>query len=190
MTPASGRIGGKVPLGIAGLCLIAMPAAAQQARAPAPAQPQSASQLRMGSKPQELLFTKITVSDLARSVKFYTEVVGLKLVTSPDIDMPGPPAPGAPEADYAAVTLNHSGSMADAMLVLIKRRGVVPVASVTGQVIVGIKVPSTDGIVEAARKAGHPPTRPFAGNGSPAHIADPDGYGIELVQAKSFEARR
>lgn len=159
----------------------AWPATAQQTAAPAQAA------LRMGSQPQEVLFTKITVSDLNDSVDFYTNVIGLKLVTSPDIDLAQPPPRGAPEQDYASATLNYSGSMADAMLVLIKRRGVAPNREFAQQVIVGIKVRSTGEAMEAARRAGHEPTRPWRGPGSPGHIADPDGYGIELVQAASFE---
>jgi lactoylglutathione lyase len=145
--------------------------------------------LRMGSQPREVLFTKITVSDLNDSLDFYTKVIGLKLVTSPDIDLAQPPPRGAPEQDYASATLNYSGSMADAMLVLIKRRGVVPDRAFTKQVIVGIKVRSTAEAMEAARRAGHEPIRPWSGPGNPGHIADPDGYGIELVQAGSFERK-
>jgi catechol 2,3-dioxygenase-like lactoylglutathione lyase family enzyme len=142
--------------------------------------------LRMGTRPQEVLFTKITVADLHRSVDFYTKVIGLKLVTSPDITLAQPPPRGSAEQDYASATLNYSGSMADAMLVLIKRRGVVPTRDAASQVIVGIKVASTGTAMEAARRAGHAPTRPWRGRGSPGHIADPDGYGVELVQAGSF----
>lgn len=176
---------------IAGLCLSSPPALAQSTAAAADAATVQRRQpaLRMGSHPREVLFTKITVSDLHRSVDFYTKILGLKLVTSPDIDVAQPPPRGAPEPNYSSATLNYSGSMADAMLVLIKRMGVPPVKEVTSMVIVGIKVSSTADAVAAARGVGHEPTRSWRGPGNPAHIADPDGYGIELVQAGSFERR-
>jgi hypothetical protein len=56
--------------------------------------------VHMGSKPQQILITKITVADLQRSHDFYTRIVGLRPVTSPDMQLPVLPPPGSPEKDF------------------------------------------------------------------------------------------
>jgi catechol 2,3-dioxygenase-like lactoylglutathione lyase family enzyme len=154
-----------------------------------PDQPQQAPAPRLGTKPQELYLTKITVSDLKRSLDFYTGIIGLKLVTVGDIKLPKPPAPGDPEKEFVEVPLNYTGSMADPLIVLMKRKGKTPSPEFTSLVTIGFKVPSTRATMDRAAQAGHKPLRPFTGEGGVGLLTDPDGYTIELVQAPSFENR-
>jgi catechol 2,3-dioxygenase-like lactoylglutathione lyase family enzyme len=133
--------------------------------------------------------TKITVSDLRQSYDFYTRIVGLKPVTSPDMELPKLPAPTDPEKDFIEIALNYSGSIADPLFLLIKRRGIVPTPEQAALVTLGFKVPDTAAVMERASQAGFKPSRPFLGGGRVGFIKDPDGYTIEFLQPRSFEAR-
>lgn len=169
---------------IAGL-ITSSSSVAQQA-GPAPAAQARPLSPRMGTQPQELLLSKITVSDLSRSLDFYTKVVGLKLVTSPDMPLPKPPAAGEPEKDFIEIALNYSGSMADPLFVVMKRRGKAVPREFAGLIDIGFKVPSTAAVMERAKHAGFQPTRPFGGAGQPGFLLDPDGYSVEFIEARSF----
>jgi catechol 2,3-dioxygenase-like lactoylglutathione lyase family enzyme len=157
------------------------------ASAQTPAKPSAIPDVRMGTKPQEMYLAKITVSDLQRSLEFYTKVVGLKLVTSPDMKVPEPPKASDPEKDFVEVALNYSGSMAEPLFVVMKRKGKTPPKEFASLVTIGFKVPSTKAVIDRAAQAGFQPLRPFGGDGQPAFLTDPDGYGIELVQGRSFD---
>ena len=170
--------------GVMAVALIGAPVAAQAPRAPS--QPPAP---RMGTKPQEMYLAKITVSDLNRSLDFYTNIIGLKLVTSPDMELPKPPKPGDPEKDFVEIALNYSGSMADPLFVLMKRRGKTLSADNAALVTIGFKVPSTKRTMDRAVQAGFKPMRPFGGEGQPGLLADPDGYTVELVQGRSFDGQ-
>ena len=137
----------------------------------------------VGTKSQEILLTKITVSDLLKSYEFYTKVVGLKLVTSPDIELSKAPTPSDAEKDFVEIPLNFSGSMADPMFLLIKQRGVKPSPELTKMVVVGLKVESRKALVDRATQAGHKPVREVSvGGAQVSFIADPDGYMLEVFQ--------
>lgn len=144
---------------------------------------------RMGTRSPEFLMTKITVSDLQKSYDFYTRIVGLKLVTSPDMPLPRMPAPGDPEKDFIEIPLNYSGSMADPLFLLIKRRGQIPTAGQAGLVTLGFKVPDVAAAMQRAAEAGIQPSRPFTAAGRIGFIKDPDGYTVEFIQPPSFESR-
>jgi len=150
---------------------------------------QARPEVRMGTMPEELILTKITVADLNRSYDFYTKVVGLKAVSSPDIPISKLPQPGDPEKAFIEIPLNFSGSMADPMFLLIKRRGVQPTPEGAGLVWIGFKVPSITTILARAAQLGIQPTRPFNAEGGMAFLRDPDGYNVELVQTPSFQTR-
>jgi catechol 2,3-dioxygenase-like lactoylglutathione lyase family enzyme len=156
---------------------LAAPVAAEApAAAPAPQQRTTS----LGSREQELLFAKISVSDLSRSYEFYTKVIGLKLA-SPQLK---PPTPGDPEVDFREIPLNFSGSLADPFFVLMKRRGVVPVAAQAELTWVGFKVPDANAAVDRAAAAGAQVVRrPAPGPISYGFVRDPDGYTIEFIQA-------
>jgi catechol 2,3-dioxygenase-like lactoylglutathione lyase family enzyme len=137
----------------------------------------------VGTKSQEILLTKITVSDLVKSYEFYTHVIGLKLVTSPDIPLSKAPTASDPEKDFVEIPLNFSGSMADPMFLLIKQRGVKPSPESARMVIVGLKVENRKGLVERATQAGYKPVREVSvGGAQVSFIADPDGYTLEVFE--------
>ena len=161
------------------------PASAQQPPAAASAAP-SRREVRMGTKPQEFLMAKVVVSDLVKSYEFYTQVIGLKLVTSPDIPTAKAPTPTDPEKDFVEIPLNYSGSMADALFLLIKRRGQKPSPEWTSMVTLGFKVPDSRVVVERAVNAGYKAPRGVPGEGQAGFVSDPDGYNVELVSTPSF----
>ena len=140
----------------------------------------------MGTKPQELIMAKVTVSDLPKLYEFYTKIIGLKLVTSPDMPLAKAPTPNDPEKEFVEIPLNYSGSMADPLFLLMKQRGKKPSAEFANMVVIGFKVPDVRGMVERAVKAGHVAPRGIPGEGQPGFINDPDGYKVELIQVPSF----
>src|ERR1022692_1982871 len=96
-----------------------VPASAQQ-QSPAPPAARQRPEVRMGTKPEEFLMAKVAVSDLVKSYEFYTQVIGLKLVNSPDIATAKAPTPNDPEKDFVEIPLNYSGSMADPLFLIMK----------------------------------------------------------------------
>jgi catechol 2,3-dioxygenase-like lactoylglutathione lyase family enzyme len=159
--------------------------ASAAAQSPAPAKP-APPQVRMGTKPQQFIMTKVTVSDLPKSFEFYTKVVGLKLVTSPDVPTAKAPTPSDPEKEFVEVPLNFSGSMADPLFVLMKQRGKKPVAEQASLVVIGFKVPDVRVAVKQAMDAGYSAPRGIPAVGMPGFINDPDGYKVEFIQVSSF----
>src|SRR5579862_436148 len=163
-----------------------VPASAQQqSAAPAVAAPRP--EVRMGTKPQEFLMAKVAVSDLVKSYEFYTQVIGLKLVTSPDIATAKAPTPNDPEKEFVEIPLNYSGSMADALFLIMKRRGQKPSWEWNNMVTLGFKVPDSRAVVERALKAGYKAPRGVPGEGQAGFVTDPDGYNVELVSTPSFK---
>jgi predicted enzyme related to lactoylglutathione lyase len=110
--------------------------------------------------------TKIMVSDQQKFYDFYTRIVGLKLVTSPDMPLQKIPVQGDPEKVIIEIPLNYSGST------------------------LGFKVPDVAQAMERAGKASIQPSRPFTAAGRIGFIKDPDGYTVEFIQPPSFESRR
>jgi catechol 2,3-dioxygenase-like lactoylglutathione lyase family enzyme len=162
-----------------------IPASAQQQAPAAPAAPQR-PEVRMGTKPQEFLMAKVAVSDLVKSYEFYTQIIGLKLVTSPDIATAKAPTPNDAEKDFVEIPLNYTGTMADPLFLLTKRRGQKPSPEWTNMVTLGFKVPDSRAIVERAVKAGYKAPRGLPGEGQAGFVTDPDGYNVELVSTPSF----
>lgn len=170
------------------LTAVTFSAAAQQmAPAAAAAKAHAPMMVRQGTKPEELYLTKITVADLVKSYEFYTKVIGLKLVTSPDMDLPKAPTASDPEKDFAEIPLNFSGSMRDPLFVLMKRRGKTPAAESASLTSVGFKVPDARATVQRALDAGYKSLHDLPVGGRPGFVVDPDGYTVELVQGPAFE---
>lgn len=175
-----------IPALLVGILSTFASASAQQQSSPTPGTQQQRPQVRMGTKPQQFIMTKVTVSDLPKSYEFYTQVIGLKLVTSPDMPMARAPTPNDPEKEFVEIPLNYSGSMADPLFLLVKRRGKRPSAEYANMVVIGFKVPDVRGTVERAVQAGYAAPRGIPGEGQPGFINDPDGYKVELIQVPSF----
>jgi catechol 2,3-dioxygenase-like lactoylglutathione lyase family enzyme len=149
------------------------------------------SPLFLGTRPAELMFQKIAVSQMRASYDFYTKLLGLKEVESAG---PAKISIDNPNADttFAEVCLNFSGSAADPLLCLIKAKDVNPDPEYTKLTWVGVKTPDIHAMLERLRSAGyHPPDQPDNFRGVLVSVvSDPDGYSVEIVQAKSAPIAR
>ena len=118
------------------------------------------------------------VRDPARSVKFYTEVLGMKLLRTTD----------RPEQKYSLAFVGYYTEDRTAVLELTYNYGVerYDLGGAFGHVAVG--VPDVAGACERVRKSGGKVTReagPVKGGTSViAFVEDPDGYKIEFIETK------
>lgn len=108
----------------------------------------------------------LRVSDLERSKKFYTEVLGLKVNAKV-------PAQGEP-VEYL---LGLTGDIRADTLIVIRKGEVVPGATEFGNIV--IVVPDGRKMAERVAAAGYPPAKIVDGTNI---VRDPDGYKIELYQ--------
>ena len=125
-------------------------------------------------KPIRVAGLGIRVSDIERSRKFYTEVLGLKV----DARVP---AQGEP-AEYL---LGMTGDLRADTLIVIRKGEVKPGATEFGSIT--IVVPSGRKMAERVAAAGYPPARIVDGTN---FVKDPDGYTIELYQRPAPAARQ
>jgi len=123
-----------------------------------------------------ILHTMLRVGDLQRSVKFYTDVLGMKLLRTTD----------RPEQKYSLAFVGYDDEKRAAVLELTYNYGVdrYELGSAFGHVAIG--VPDVAGACERVRKNGGKVTRepgPVKGGTSViAFVEDPDGYKIEFIQ--------
>jgi catechol 2,3-dioxygenase-like lactoylglutathione lyase family enzyme len=125
-------------------------------------------------KPIRVAGLGIRVSDLERSKKFYTEVLGLKV----DARVP---AQGEP-VEYL---LGMTGDIRADTLIVIRKGEIKPGATEFGSIT--IVVPSGRKMAERAAAAGYAPARIVDGTN---FVKDPDGYTIELYQRPAPAARQ
>jgi catechol 2,3-dioxygenase-like lactoylglutathione lyase family enzyme len=125
-------------------------------------------------KPIRVAGLGIRVSDLERSRKFYTEVLGLKV----DAKVP---AQGEP-AEYL---LGMTGDVRADALIVIRKGEVKPGATEFGTIT--IVVPNGRKMAERVASAGYPPARIIDGTN---FVKDPDGYTIELYQRPAVSAHK
>jgi catechol 2,3-dioxygenase-like lactoylglutathione lyase family enzyme len=118
-------------------------------------------------KPIRVSGLGIKVSDLERSKKFYTEVLGLKI---------GAKVPAQGEA--VEYLLGMTGDIRADTLVVIRKGEVKPGATDFGTII--IVVPSGRKMAERVVAAGFTTARPIVDGTN--FVKDPDGYTIELYQ--------
>ena len=95
--------------------------------------------------PQQVMLSKITVSDLPKSYAFYTQVIGLKQAVAPGMPAPAAPAATDPERDFVEIPMNFTGSFSDPLVVLVKQRGAKPAPEFAKLVWIGFRVPSARG---------------------------------------------
>lgn len=114
----------------------------------------------------------IRVSDLERSKKFYTEVLGLKV---------GARVPR--EGDAYEYLLGMSGNIRQDTLVVIRKGEVVKGASEFGNIV--FVVPDGRKMAERVMAAGYDMARPLKDGTN--FVRDPDGYMIELYQRPSAQ---
>jgi catechol 2,3-dioxygenase-like lactoylglutathione lyase family enzyme len=118
-------------------------------------------------KPIRVSGLGIKVSDLERSMKFYTEVLGLKV---------GARVPAQGEA--VEYLLGMTGDIRADTLIVIRKGEVKPGAVDFGAIT--IVVPSGRRMAERVVAAGYTTARPIVDGTN--FVKDPDGYTIELYQ--------
>ena len=122
------------------------------------------------------LHTMLRVGDLQRSVRFYTEVLGMKLLRTTD----------RPEQKYSLAFVGYDDEKRAAVLELTYNYGVERYELGTAFGHVAIGVPDVKQACDKVRANGGRVTRepgPVKGGTSViAFVEDPDGYKIEFIQ--------
>jgi lactoylglutathione lyase len=123
-----------------------------------------------------VLHTMLRVGDLDRSVKFYTEVLGMKLLRTTD----------RPDQKYSLAFVGYDDEDKTAVLELTYNYGVDKYEAGTAYGHVALAVPDAAKACEEVKKRGGKVTReagPVKGGTTViAFVEDPDGYKIELIQ--------
>jgi lactoylglutathione lyase len=126
-----------------------------------------------------ILHTMLRVGDLPRSVRFYTEVLGMKLLRTTE----------RPEQKYSLAFVGYDTEERSAVIELTYNYGVerYEMGGAFGHIAIG--VPDVAGACAKVRGAGGKVTRepgPVKGGGSViAFVEDPDGYKIEFIERKA-----
>ena len=125
-----------------------------------------------------MLHTMLRVGDLDRAVKFYTEVLGMRLLRTTD----------RPDQKYSLAFVGYDDEERTSVLELTYNYGVerYEIGTAFGHIAIG--VPDVKGACERVRKAGGKVTReagPVKGGTSViAFVEDPDGYKIEFIERR------
>ncbi|MFT3723236.1 MAG: VOC family protein [Hyphomonadaceae bacterium] len=154
--------------------LLAAAALVSLAAAPFALGQTAAPPLEDAVKPIRISGLGIKVSDLERSKKFYTEVLGLKV---------GARVPAQGEA--VEYLLGMTGDIRADNLIVIRKGEVRPGATEFGSI--SIVVPNGRAMAERAVAAGYKTARPIVDGTN--FIKDPDGYTIELYQRPAPKAQ-
>ncbi|HET7669737.1 MAG TPA: lactoylglutathione lyase [Burkholderiales bacterium] len=126
-----------------------------------------------------LLHTMLRVGDLQRSVRFYTEVLGMKLLRTTD----------RPEQKYSLAFVGYDDESRASVLELTYNYGVerYEMGGAFGHIALG--VPDVKKACDRVRAAGGKVTRepgPVKGGTSViAFVEDPDGYKIEFIESRA-----
>jgi lactoylglutathione lyase len=123
-----------------------------------------------------IMHTMLRVGDLPRSVKFYTEALGMKLLRTTE----------RPEQKYSLAFVGYDSEERSAVLELTYNHGVERYELGTAFGHVAIGVPDVRKACEAAKRHGGKVTRepgPVKGGTTViAFVEDPDGYKIEFIE--------
>jgi len=123
-----------------------------------------------------MLHTMLRVGDMDRSVKFYTEVLGMKLLRTTD----------RPDQKYSLAFVGYDTEDRTAVLELTYNYGVDKYDLGTAYGHVAIAVPDAAKACEEVKRRSGKVTReagPVKGGTSViAFVEDPDGYKIELIE--------
>ena len=123
-----------------------------------------------------MLHTMLRVGDLDRSVKFYTEVLGMKLLRTTD----------RPDQKYSLVFVGYDDEAKTAVLELTYNYGVDKYDLGTAYGHVALAVEDAAKACEEVKRRGGKVTReagPVKGGTTViAFVEDPDGYKIELIE--------
>lgn len=125
-----------------------------------------------------ILHTMLRVGDLQRSLKFYTDVLGMRVLRMTD----------RPEQKYTLAFVGYGDEAENAVLELTYNYGVAQYDLGTGYGHIALEVPDAAAACAALReKGGHVTREPGPVKGGTTVIAfveDPDGYKIELIERK------
>jgi lactoylglutathione lyase len=120
----------------------------------------------------------LRVGDLQRSIRFYTEVLGMKVLRTTD----------RPEQKYTLAFVGYGAEADGAVLELTYNYGVDEYALGDAYGHVAIEVPDAAAACETVRANGGLVTReagPVKGGTTViAFVQDPDGYKIELIERR------
>ena len=126
-----------------------------------------------------ILHTMLRVGNLERSIKFYTEVLGMKLLRTTD----------RPDQKYSLAFVGYDSEDKTAVLELTYNYGTDKYDLGAGFGHVAIEIPDVKKACDAVRAKGGAVTReagPVKGGTTViAFVADPDGYKIEFIERKS-----
>ncbi len=121
----------------------------------------------------------LRVGDLQRSINFYTQVLGMKLLRTNE----------RPEQKYSLAFVGYGNNPDHAELELTYNHGVDHYEMGTAYGHIALGVPDAAAACERIRAAGGTITREAGpvkgGNTVIAFVQDPDGYKIELIQRES-----
>ena len=126
-----------------------------------------------------ILHTMLRVGDLQRSVRFYTEVLGMKLLRTTE----------RPEQKYSLAFVGYDTEERSAVIELTYNYGVerYEMGGAFGHIAIG--VPDVAGACAKVRGAGGKVTReagPVKGGTTViAFVEDPDGYKIEFIERRA-----
>lgn len=125
-----------------------------------------------------LLHTMLRVGDLDRSIAFYTEVLGMRLLRRQDY----------PDGEFTLAFLGYGDEAANTVIELTYNWGTDHYDLGTGYGHIAIEVDDVYAAADAIKARGGQILREAgpmnAGSTIIAFVADPDGYPIELIGAK------
>lgn len=125
-----------------------------------------------------ILHTMLRVGDLDRSLKFYTEVLGMRLLRRTDY----------PDGKFTLAFVGYQDERDGAVLELTFNWGVDHYELGTGYGHVALEVDDAYAACDEIRRRGGTVTREAGpmkhGSTVIAFVQDPDGYKIELIQKK------
>ncbi|MDO4698997.1 MAG: lactoylglutathione lyase [Pasteurellaceae bacterium] len=128
-----------------------------------------------------ILHTMLRVGNLERSIKFYTEVLGMKLLRTSENE----------QYKYTLAFLGYGEEKDTAVLELTYNWGVESYELGTAYGHIAIGVDDIYATVEAVRQAGGKVTREagpvLGGKTVIAFVEDPDGYKIEFIENKDAQ---
>ena len=125
-----------------------------------------------------ILHTMLRVGDLERSIAFYTEVLGMRLLRRSDY----------PDGQFTLAFLGFQDEADGAVIELTYNWGVTSYALRTAYGHIALEVPDAYAACAEIKARGGKVTREAGpmkhGSTVIAFVEDPDGYKVELIQAK------
>ena len=125
-----------------------------------------------------ILHTMLRVGDLDRSLKFYTEVLGMRLLRRNDY----------PDGKFTLAFIGYTDESEGAVIVLTHKWGVESYEIGTGYGHVALEVDDAYKACDEIKARGGVVTREAGpmkhGTTVIAFVQDPDGYKVELIQKK------